>query len=165
MLIMGKERRFKMKRIMYYIVIVSMVFGLSNFVMAHEESKMGGNEKGMSKMDTLSKPNEIHKHSFPVAVKTGDYDLLSIVLDFPPGSGFLPHFHGGYVLVTVLEGEISLQDKGAERKVKTGESWTENPGDVHSVINRGTVNTRVVAVILLPKGASVTTMSDGGQQR
>ncbi|MBI5674752.1 MAG: cupin domain-containing protein [Nitrospirae bacterium] len=152
-----------MKRIMYYIVIVSMVFGLSNFVMAHEESKMGGNEKDMSKMETLPKPNEISKASFPLVVKTGDYDLLTIVLDFPTGSGFLPHSHGGYVLATVLEGEMTLQDKGAERKVKAGESWTENPGDVHSVINQGTVNTRVVVAMLLPKGSSATTMSDGGK--
>jgi len=152
-----------MKRIMFYIVIVSMVFGLSNFVIAHEESKTGSNGKEMSKMETLPNPKVIYQSSLPVAVKTGDYDLLSIVQDFAPGSGVMPHSHGGYVLATVLEGEMTLQEKGTERKVKTGESWTENPGDVHSVLNQGTVNTRVVAVILLPKGASATTLSGGGQ--
>jgi quercetin dioxygenase-like cupin family protein len=42
--------------------------------------------------------------------------------------------------------------------VKTGESWTERPGDVHAVVNAGTVTTRVAISILIPKGAEVTTM-------
>jgi quercetin dioxygenase-like cupin family protein len=42
--------------------------------------------------------------------------------------------------------------------VKTGESWTEKPGDIHAVINGGSVTTRVAVSILIPKGAEVTTM-------
>lgn len=163
---MGRERRYKMKLLIHYIGVVSIVLGLANSIMAGEESKMGSNRKelkGMTQMDPLPNPKVIYKTSFPVVVKEGDYELLTIVQDFPSGSGVLPHFHGGYVLVTVLEGEITLQEKGAERKVKTGESWTENPGAVHAVINQGVANTRVVAVILLPKGAAATTMSGGGQ--
>ena len=154
----------KMQRMICSIGIVSLVLGLANFVMAGEEPKMDkGGKEPKSIQDTPPAPKVIYQSSFPVVVKPGDYNLLTIVQDFPPGSGVLPHFHGGYVLVTVLEGEITLQEKGAERKVKTGGSWTENPGDVHAVINQGSANTRVVAVILLPKGTSVTTMSGSSQ--
>jgi quercetin dioxygenase-like cupin family protein len=42
--------------------------------------------------------------------------------------------------------------------VKTGDSWTENIGDQHSVINAGMVPVRVAVSILLPKGAEFTTL-------
>jgi len=154
----------KLKRMICSIGIVSLVLGLVNFTMAGEALKMGSSGKEPKSVQAAQPaPKVIYQASFPVAVKAGDYDLVTIVFDFPPGSGFLPHFHGGYVLVTVLEGEITLQEKGAERKVKTGESWTENPGDVHAVINQGPANTHVVAVILLPKGAAVSTLSGSSQ--
>jgi quercetin dioxygenase-like cupin family protein len=41
---------------------------------------------------------------------------------------------------------------------KQGESWTENPGNEHSVINAGNVTARVAVSVLLPKGAEATTM-------
>ena len=68
------------------------------------------------------------------------------------------HMHGGYVLVTVLHGEMTLKEKGTERIMKVGESWTENPGNQHSVVNAGTAVARVVVNMLLPKGAEFTTI-------
>jgi quercetin dioxygenase-like cupin family protein len=66
--------------------------------------------------------------------------------------------HGGHVVVTVLSGEITLRQKGTERVIRTGESWTENPGDVHSVVNGGAANARVAVTMLLPKGGDITTV-------
>ncbi len=66
--------------------------------------------------------------------------------------------HGGYVLVTVLNGEITLKTESGEKMIKAGESWTENPGAVHSVVNAGDATARVVVNILLPKGAEATTI-------
>lgn len=68
------------------------------------------------------------------------------------------HFHGGHVQVTVLSGEMTLTEKGAMRVVKSGESWTENPGDQHSVVNAGAVPARVAISMLLPKGAEANTI-------
>jgi len=99
-----------------------------------------------------------HKAAFPLQIETGEYDLLSIIFDFPPGAGFPPHFHGGYTLVTVLSGEITLREKGTERIIKTGESWTERPGDVHAAVNAGSTSARVAVSMLLPKGAEATTI-------
>ncbi len=103
-------------------------------------------------------PVVVHMSKFPITVGGGEYDLLTIIQDFPAGAGVATHKHGGHVLVTVLSGEMTLREKGAERIIKTGESWTENPGDVHAVVNAGTATTRVVISILIPKGAEVTTM-------
>jgi len=87
-----------------------------------------------------------------------EYDLLTVIMDFPSGAGVPKHVHGGSVLVMVLSGEISLKEKGAEIIKRTGESWTEKPGDEHVVINAGTANVRVVVNMLLPKGAEATTL-------
>ena len=103
-------------------------------------------------------PTVVHMSKFPLTVGGAEYDLLTIIQDFPAGAGVAAHKHGGYVLVTVLSGEMTLREKGSERVIKTGESWTENPGDVHAVVNAGTATTRVAVSILIPKGAEVTTM-------
>jgi quercetin dioxygenase-like cupin family protein len=106
----------------------------------------------------MPEPTGIARATFPINSEGREYDLNTYVLDFAPGAGVPPHFHGGPVVVTVLQGEITLQEKGREDVIRAGESWTENPGDVHAVINQGTVNCRVVASMLLPKGAKETTL-------
>ncbi len=103
-------------------------------------------------------PATTYQAKFPVTLQAGEYELLTVVIDFPPGAGFPNHMHGGHVLATVLSGEITLREKGTERIMKTGESWTENPGDVHAVVNAGATNTRVAVTVLLPKGGNVTTI-------
>ena len=87
-------------------------------------------EKGGKTM--APEPVIVQMAKFPITVGGAEYDLLTIIQDFPARAGIGTHKHGGYVLVTVLSGEITLREKGYERVVKTGESWTENPGDVHA---------------------------------
>jgi quercetin dioxygenase-like cupin family protein len=103
-------------------------------------------------------PSVIYKAAFPVALQAGEYNLVGIVFDFPPGAGFPDHFHGGHALATVLSGEITLREKGTERIVKAGGNWTENPGDVHSAVNAGGTTARVAVSMLVPKGAEATTI-------
>jgi quercetin dioxygenase-like cupin family protein len=103
-------------------------------------------------------PNVVSQAKFPLTVGSGEYDLITIILEFPAGAGVAKHMHGGNVLVTVLNGEMTLREKGTEKIVKAGESWTEDPGNIHSVVNAGTAIARVVAVFLLPKGAEAQTM-------
>lgn len=101
----------------------------------------------------------VNMSKFPITVGGGDYDLLILIRDFPAGAGVANHKHAGNVIVTVLSGEMTLRDKGRlERTIKTGESWTERPGDVHAVVNAGTDTARIAAGILTPKGAEVTTL-------
>lgn len=103
-------------------------------------------------------PVTVQQAKFPITLKGVEYDLQTIIIDFPKGSGMPKHVHGGYVLVTVLNGEITLKRESEEKIIKAGESWTENPGAVHSVVNAGDATARVVVNILLPKGAEATTI-------
>jgi len=103
-------------------------------------------------------PTVVSQAKFPLTIQGAEYDLLTIVLDLASGAGVPKHVHGGSVLVTVLSGEITLKEKGAEVVKKAGESWIEKPGDEHSVINAGTATVRVVVSMLLPKGAEATTL-------
>jgi quercetin dioxygenase-like cupin family protein len=100
----------------------------------------------------------VYQSSFATTIKSGEYAMQTIIADFPPGAGVPDHMHGGYVLVTVLNGEMTLKEKGGEKIIRAGESWTENPGDVHSVVNAGAAAARVAINMLLPKGAEPTTI-------
>ncbi|HEY6073684.1 MAG TPA: cupin domain-containing protein [Anaerolineales bacterium] len=105
-----------------------------------------------------SGPTVVSQAAYPITVKAGDYSILNLVLAFAPGAGIPNHVHGGYVVVTVLSGQISLLEKGMTKVVKAGQSWTEKAGDVHAVVNRGKTTVRVAVSILLPKGAEATTL-------
>jgi quercetin dioxygenase-like cupin family protein len=115
-------------------------------------------EEKASQTTAAPGPTTAYQAKFPVTLPGGEYDLNTVILDFPQGAGMPTHIHGGYVLVTVLHGEITLKEKGTERIMKVGESWTENPGDQHSVVNAGAATVRVVVNMLLPKGAEFTTI-------
>ena len=99
-----------------------------------------------------------HQATFPITVPGGEYDLKTLVFDFQPGAAVPLHMHGGHVVATVLSGEITLTEKGTTRVLKTGESWTEDPGAEHSAMNAGTVPARVAVTMILPKGAEATKM-------
>ena len=94
----------------------------------------------------------------PVTLQAGDYELVSLIFEFAPGAGVPRHMHGGKVLVLVLSGEMTLREKGRERVIKTGESWTEDPGREHSVVNAVNTTARVAVNMILPKGAEATTI-------
>lgn len=101
-------------------------------------------------------PAIVYQSKFPITIEGNEYALLTMIMDFPSGAGVPSHFHGGYVSVTVLSGEMTLRHNDTEKVLKTGESWTENPGDIHEVVNKG-ASARVAVSMLLPKGAEVTT--------
>lgn len=93
---------------------------------------------------------------------TGEYDLVQLIVDFPPGTWTPSHTHGGQVLVTVLEGETTVRDsQGAEKVYKAGASFVETPGTFLEVGNPGSALTRNAALVLLPKGAQLTTTASG----
>ncbi len=107
--------------------------------------------------ETAPAPTTVYQAKFPIAVNGAEYDLVSMIMEFPAGAGVPEHFHGGSILVIVLSGEMTLNENGTERILKTGESWTEKPGAVHAVVNKGK-SARVAVSMLLPKGAEATTL-------
>ena len=137
-----------MKTIKQILFVVVMTLLLVSAASAQEPAVQG----------SMQGPTVVSQAMFPIKVQGADYDLITQILDFPSGSGVAKHFHGGPVLVTVLSGEMTLQEKNTERVLKIGQSWTENPGDQHAVVNAGSVTTRVAVSMLLPKGAKDTTL-------
>lgn len=136
-------------KILKQLLFLALVVFLSSSVAAAEEK--GGQAAAPG-------PTVVSQAKFPLTVGSGEYELITRILEFPPGAGIANHMHGGHVLVTVLSGEMTLREKGTEKVVKAGESWTEYPGNVHAVVNAGTATARLVGVFLVPKGADATTM-------
>ena len=105
-----------------------------------------------------SAPITTYQAKFQIALQAGEYDLQTVIMDFPPGAAIPKHLHGGHVIVTVLNGEMTLTEGSSEKMIKAGESWTENPGNLHRVVNAGATPARVVINMLLPRGAEATTI-------
>ena len=93
---------------------------------------------------------------------TGDYDVIQLTLEFRPGAWTPPHTHGGFILVSPQNGEMTIHDsKGVETKYNTGASFVETPGEYLEVGNASSSIVRVAVVALLPKGGILTTNRDG----
>ena len=102
-------------------------------------------------------PKIVGTGTFPINVKAGDYDLITQVIDLPPGGMIPKHTHGGPVVGYVVTGAVTLTDATGTHTVKAGESFNENVGTVHSGANNGSGPVRVSVSYLIPKGAEVTT--------
>jgi len=105
------------------------------------------------------RPTSIYSSTLPGITQPGEFELVHLTLDFAPGSVTPLHTHGGPGLVLVLEGEISNAVEGKPKQtVKTGQSWVEMPGEYAIVGNKGATKARVSFAVVLPNGASLTTV-------
>jgi quercetin dioxygenase-like cupin family protein len=99
--------------------------------------------------------------TFPLTVDAGDYDLTYLVLDFAPGAAIPLHYHGGPALVVGMTGTLTLRPEGGQEHALTpGDVMNEQVGARHVMINTSNANARIMAVVLLPKGAQLTTVVD-----
>lgn len=96
--------------------------------------------------------------SLPIA---GLAEVIKFVLEFPQGAQTPPHTHPGLTLVTVLEGEITFDTQGAKKVYKVGDSFTEPPNVVGTAVNTAPGRTRVMASLIVPKGAPPSTPQPG----
>jgi quercetin dioxygenase-like cupin family protein len=87
----------------------------------------------------------------------GGYSLIQQVLDFAPGAQTLKHRHGGSGVVTVLQGQVTLNTDGVDKTYNAGDSFTELPGQTLQAFNRGSTELLVVATFILADGAQLTT--------
>jgi quercetin dioxygenase-like cupin family protein len=59
-------------------------------------------------------------------------EMLVLIVEYPPGGVSSPHRHDASVFVYVLEGAVTMQVAGSPPvTVRAGETFTEQPGDVH----------------------------------
>jgi quercetin dioxygenase-like cupin family protein len=88
---------------------------------------------------------------------SGGYSLIQQVLDFAPGSRTLKHRHGGPGVITVIQGQVTLNSDGVEKTYNVGDSFTETVGQTLQAFNRGSAELIIVATYLLPDGTQLTT--------
>lgn len=107
-------------------------------------------------------PTTRYQYKQPITEPLGEFELIQLVLDFAPGAWTPPHSHGATLLVTVLEGEVTVREEGkAEQTYKAGESFMEWPGVFLEVGNAGANVASVAAAALLPTGEKFTTVKEG----
>jgi quercetin dioxygenase-like cupin family protein len=59
-------------------------------------------------------------------------EMLVLIVEYPPGGVSQPHRHDASVFVYVLEGAVIMQVANSPPvTVRAGETFTEQPGDVH----------------------------------
>jgi quercetin dioxygenase-like cupin family protein len=102
-------------------------------------------------------PNLLHKSSFKATDVPVQFDVINLVLEFPPGASTPVHTHGGQGIVTILEGELVHRPQGGQAQILTvGESFIETPGHAHAAANESDAPARVLFTVLLPEGAELT---------
>ncbi len=128
-----------------------------------EGASMTTVQDGTNTGDLPPGPTTVSRTSMSVTESLGNFEAAQVILDLAPGSWTPPHTHGGLVLVTILEGEVTERDEvtGEETVYGPGEFWTEEAGHLHAAGNAGQENVRLAVVFLLPEGASMTMVEDG----
>ena len=81
------------------------------------------------------------------------------LVEFPPGTSSMAHRHNAHVFVYVLEGSLVMQVKGGkEVTLKAGDTFYENPGDIHVVSKNAspTAPAKILTFFVKDKGAPAT---------
>lgn len=98
----------------------------------------------------------------PAAALEGPFDVVQLIIDFEPGAWTPSHTHGGMLVVTVREGELTVRDEqGTEVTYQPGESLLEIPGVYLELGNATDSVLSVATVALLPSGEKLTTTKEG----
>ncbi|MEZ4861011.1 MAG: cupin domain-containing protein [Caldilineaceae bacterium] len=98
----------------------------------------------------------------PVAELSGEFEVVQLIVDFAAGAWTPSHTHGGMLVVTVRNGELTVRDDGGQETVyKPGESFVEIPGVYLEIGNAGTDVASVATIALLPAGEKLTTTKEG----
>ena len=111
-----------------------------------------------------AKVTVVYDHAIP---NVPGKSLKGVLVEYAPGGSSPPHMHAksAFIYATVLEGEIKSQvNDGAVKVYRTGENWSENPGDHHGVsANASTTQpARILAVFVVDsveKNQNLTTFS------
>jgi len=91
--------------------------------------------------------------------------LTAFMVYLAPEASTSSHRHAGVVFVHVLEGTVRSQlNNGEVIEYRAGDSWNEPPGSVHSYMENPskTVPARLIATIIAPTGAKLTTYDQDG---
>ena len=83
----------------------------------------------------------------------GAFQAMTFVIDVAPGGAFPLHSHPGRSEVMILQGELTEhKPDGSQNVYHGGDSFMEEPNQVHAVTNTGSDTVRLVWTLLLPDG-------------
>ncbi len=103
------------------------------------------------------RPKVVSQNRLATPGVTGTFDLVQQVVEYPPGSFSVKHSHAGPVLITVLEGDMTMRAEDGDSTVAVGKSFSEVPGKVYQAGNNTSATVKWVADIFVPAGAAVST--------
>jgi quercetin dioxygenase-like cupin family protein len=86
-------------------------------------------------------------------------EAVVLTVEVGPGEGSKPHRHDANVFVYVLEGSLIMQVKGgAPVTLHPGDTYYENPSDIHTVSQNAskTERAKFLVFIVKDKGAPIT---------
>jgi quercetin dioxygenase-like cupin family protein len=101
-----------------------------------------------------SKAQKVTKN-FEVAIPNiPGKSLIAVEVDYAPGAASVPHTHAksAFIYAYVISGAIeSKVNDGETRIYRAGESWSERPGDIHSISRNAseTEPAKLLAVFVL----------------
>ncbi|HEY0661924.1 MAG TPA: cupin domain-containing protein [Lysobacter sp.] len=77
---------------------------------------------------------------------------LVLTVAYPPGASSPLHHHDAYAFVYVLAGSVVMAVQGGEEVTLTpGQTWSEKPGDVHTVSRNASQTKPAKFVVFLLK--------------
>jgi quercetin dioxygenase-like cupin family protein len=89
-------------------------------------------------------------------------ELAMVTVDYPPGAVDPVHTHNAHAMVYVLEGSVVMQVEGKPAvTLKAGQTFYEQPGDVHTVARNAsrTAPAKFVVFFVKDKGAPILTLT------
>ena len=115
----------------------ALAFSIAGPIYAHD-----------SKAQTVSKNFEAAIPNIP------GKSLIAVEVDYTPGAASVPHTHAksAFIYAYVISGAIeSKVNDGETRIYRSGESWSERPGDIHSISRNAskTEPAKLLAVFVL----------------
>ena len=88
-----------------------------------------------------------------------DRDGMMVIVEYPPGVTSARHRHNAHTFVYVLEGSVIMQVDGGQRvTLGPGQTFYENPDDVHAVSMNASMTEPAKILVFFVKraGAPVT---------
>lgn len=109
-----------------------------------------------------AKVTQVYQHAIP---GSPGKSIKGVLVEYGPGGYSPAHTHARSALIyaTVIEGEIRSQvNDGPEKTYRTGDNWTEMPGDHHGVSANAseTEPAKILAVFVVDDQDPVLTIPD-----
>jgi quercetin dioxygenase-like cupin family protein len=105
----------------------------------------------------------IYRAAMPVEGQSKPITLIHGVLNFTAGSRFPDHLHGAPALYMMVKGGIVVEERTAEKRYETGESYVQKIGEILAARNPGPGDSSMSVAFVLPQGAELTTLSNANK--